>query len=126
LLPLVNGSDEFGTSCVEESGRLCTVRAMAGKKRQTMGKIMRERARAEKRAAKQEKKDEKKAAAAAQLEAEALGLPYPPTENGDEADLVAGDEPPGAGLAEAEAEEPLDTPAEELQGTPPRAPDTAG
>ena len=91
-----------------------------------MGKIMRERARAEKRAAKQEKKDEKKAAAAAQLEAEALGLPYPPTENGDEADLVAGDAPPDAGLAEAEAEEPLDTPAEELQGTPPRAPDTAG
>lgn len=38
-----------------------------------MGKIMRERERAEKRALKQEKKDEKKIAAAAAREAEALG-----------------------------------------------------
>jgi hypothetical protein len=49
---------------------------MSGKKRQTMGKLMRERARAEKRALKQEKKDEKKADAIARREAEALGIPY--------------------------------------------------
>lgn len=41
---------------------------MAAKKRQTMGKMMRERERAEKRARKQEKKDNKKAAALAALE----------------------------------------------------------
>jgi hypothetical protein len=41
------------------------------KKRQTFGKIQRERERAEKRARKQEKKDEKKAVA---LAAEELGL----------------------------------------------------
>jgi hypothetical protein len=44
---------------------------MGAKKRQTMGKIMRERERAEKRARKQEKKDEKKAVALAAAE---LGL----------------------------------------------------
>jgi hypothetical protein len=38
---------------------------MAAKKRQTMGKLMRERERAEKRARKQEKKEAKKAAALA-------------------------------------------------------------
>lgn len=38
---------------------------MGAKKRQTMGKLIRERERAEKRARKQEKKDEKKALAAA-------------------------------------------------------------
>lgn len=37
---------------------------MGAKKRQTMGKMIRERERAEKRARKQEKKDAKKAAAA--------------------------------------------------------------
>lgn len=36
---------------------------MAAKKRQTIGKMMRERERAEKRARKQEKKEQKKAAA---------------------------------------------------------------
>jgi hypothetical protein len=41
---------------------------MAAKKRQTMGKLMRERERAEKRARKQEKKDAKKAAALAERE----------------------------------------------------------
>jgi hypothetical protein len=41
---------------------------MGAKKRQTMGKITRERERAEKRARKQEKKDEKKAAALAAAE----------------------------------------------------------
>lgn len=41
---------------------------MGAKKRQTMGKIMRERERAEKRARKQEKKDEKKAVALAAAE----------------------------------------------------------
>lgn len=41
---------------------------MGAKKRQTMGKMMRERARADKRARKQEKKDEKKAAALAAAE----------------------------------------------------------
>jgi hypothetical protein len=51
---------------------------MAAKKRQTMGKIRRERERAEKRALKQEKKEQKKAAAAALREAEAAGLPFPP------------------------------------------------
>ena len=44
---------------------------MAAKKRQTFGKMQRERERAEKRARKQEKKDEKKAAA---LEAAELGI----------------------------------------------------
>jgi hypothetical protein len=41
---------------------------MAAKKRQTMGKLMRERERAEKRARKQEKKEAKKAAALAARE----------------------------------------------------------
>ena len=41
---------------------------MGAKKRQTMGKIIRERERAEKRARKQEKKDEKKATAVAAAE----------------------------------------------------------
>ncbi len=57
-----------------------------------MGKIIRERERAEKRALKKEKKDEKKAMAVAQKEALALGLPWPPVEygeNGDEAELDA-------------------------------------
>lgn len=57
---------------------------MGAKKRQTMGKIMRERERAEKRALKQEKKDEKKMAAAAAREAEALGYPVAAPEEGDE------------------------------------------
>ena len=42
---------------------------MAAKKRQTFGKMQRERDRAEKRARKQEKKDEKKAVALAAAEA---------------------------------------------------------
>jgi hypothetical protein len=46
---------------------------MGAKKRQTMGKLMRERERAEKRARKQEKKDLKKAAALAAREGEAVG-----------------------------------------------------
>jgi hypothetical protein len=45
---------------------------MAAKKRQTMGKLMRERERAEKRARKQEKKDAKKAAALAEREGEGV------------------------------------------------------
>jgi hypothetical protein len=45
---------------------------MAAKKRQTMGKLMRERERAEKRARKQEKKDAKKAAALAAREGGAV------------------------------------------------------
>ena len=49
---------------------------MGAKKRQTMGKIMRERERAEKRARKQEKKDEKKAV----REAEAAGIAFPATD----------------------------------------------
>lgn len=53
---------------------------MGAKKRQTMGKIMRERERAEKRARKQEKKDEKKAV----REAEAAGLAYPATDEESE------------------------------------------
>jgi hypothetical protein len=63
---------------------------MAAKKRQTMGKIRRERERAEKRALKQEKKEQKKAAAAALREAEAAGLPFPPTPEAADSD---GDEP---------------------------------
>ena len=51
-----------------------------------MGKIMRERERAEKRALKQEKKDEKKMAAAAAREAEALGYPISARDDGDELD----------------------------------------
>ena len=45
---------------------------MGAKKRQTMGKMMRERERAEKRARKQQKKDEKKAAALALRESGAV------------------------------------------------------
>lgn len=66
---------------------------MGAKKRQTMGKIIRERERAEKRALKKEKKDEKKALAVAQKEAEALGLPWPPVEHGAEPELDADGEP---------------------------------
>ena len=51
-----------------------------------MGKIIRERERAEKRALKKEKKDEKKAMAVAQKEALALGLPWPPVEHGENGD----------------------------------------
>jgi hypothetical protein len=46
-----------------------TVPGMAAKKRQTMGKLIRERERAEKRARKQEKKEAKKALAAMEAEA---------------------------------------------------------
>lgn len=47
------------------------------KKRQTFGKMQRERERAEKRARKQEKKEERKLMQAA---AEEAGLPWPPPE----------------------------------------------
>lgn len=60
--------------------------AVGAKKRQTMGKIMRERERAEKRALKKERKDEKKIAAAAEREAEALGYPVTRYEETDEGD----------------------------------------
>lgn len=63
-----------------------TVWAVGAKKRQTMGKIMRERERAEKRALKKEKKDEKKLAAAAEREAEALGYPIARYDDADETD----------------------------------------
>jgi hypothetical protein len=53
---------------------------MAAKKRQTMGKMMRERERAEKRARKQEKKDNRKAAALAEREAE-TGVTEPADDN---------------------------------------------
>jgi hypothetical protein len=53
------------------------------KKRQTFGKIQRERERAEKRARKQEKKDERKAAALAEAEGTA----------GDELGTEGADEP---------------------------------
>ena len=59
---------------------------MGAKKRQTMGKIMRERERAEKRALKKERKDEKKIAAAAEREAEALGYPIARYEDSDDGD----------------------------------------
>jgi hypothetical protein len=80
--------------------------SMGAKKRQTMGKIMRERERAEKRALKQEKKDEKKIAAAAAREAEALG--YAARDDGDE-------------LAEAR-EEPEELERSSEAGAPPTAP----
>jgi hypothetical protein len=50
---------------------------MAGNKRQTFGKMQRERERLEKRARKQAKKEEKKIAAAADAQAEALGYYVP-------------------------------------------------
>jgi hypothetical protein len=77
---------------------------MGAKKRQTMGKIMRERERAEKRALKQEKKDEKKIAAAAAREAEALGYPVAEREESDEAPSVPGlnDEVPAGAVEGAE------------------------
>ena len=68
---------------------------MGAKKRQTMGKIIRERERAEKRARKQEKKDEKKAAAAAGREAEAAGIPYPPAPDAVESNGGEAVEQPG-------------------------------
>jgi hypothetical protein len=46
-----------------------TVTGMGAKKRQTLGKLIRERERAEKRARKQEKKEAKKALAAMEAEA---------------------------------------------------------
>jgi hypothetical protein len=81
---------------------------MGAKKRQTMGKIMRERERAEKRALKQEKKDEKKIAAAAAREAEALGYSVAGRDDGDE-------------LAE-EREEPEELERSSEAGAPPTAP----
>jgi hypothetical protein len=56
---------------------------MGAKKRQTMGKMIRERERAEKRARKQEKKDERKAAAVAARE-EAAGFGTVPATEIDE------------------------------------------
>jgi hypothetical protein len=75
---------------------------MGAKKRQTMGKIMRERERAEKRARKQEKKDEKKA----MREAEAAGIAYPagdeeseePGEPGEPERSAVTGAPPGASV----------------------------
>lgn len=64
------------------------ISAVGAKKRQTMGKIMRERERAEKRALKKEKKDEKKIAAAAEREALALGYPVARYEETDEGDAA--------------------------------------
>ena len=78
---------------------------MGAKKRQTMGKIMRERERAEKRALKKEKKDEKKLAAAAEREAEALGYPITRYDEADEADSgIPGlhDEVPAGALPSAD------------------------
>ena len=77
---------------------------MGAKKRQTMGKIMRERERAEKRALKKEKKDEKKLAAAAEREAAALGYPITRYDESDEADgSIPGlnDEVPASAAVEA-------------------------
>jgi hypothetical protein len=67
---------------------------MAAKKRQTMGKLMRERERAEKRARKQEKKDAKKAAALAAREGGTVD-PAQAETNGqsDESPLTASLEP---------------------------------
>jgi hypothetical protein len=81
---------------------------MGAKKRQTMGKIMRERERAEKRARKQEKKDEKKAV----REAEAAGLPYP----------LAGDdelEEPGEAAEAGQPGEPDEPERSAVTGAPP-------
>jgi hypothetical protein len=66
---------------------------IAAKKRQTFGKMQRERERAEKRALKQEKKDQKKADAIAMREAEAAGLPWPPPETADDAPAEDGAPP---------------------------------
>ncbi|MBA2360737.1 MAG: hypothetical protein H0V79_07400 [Actinobacteria bacterium] len=88
---------------------------MGAKKRQTMGKIMRERERAEKRALKKEKKDGKKAEEVARREAEALGIPYVGAAEVDEGEnwndpgiAVAGNGEPAA--APAELETPADAP----------------
>lgn len=78
---------------------------MGAKKRQTMGKIMRERERAEKRALKQERKDEKKIAAAAAREAEALGYPVAaPQDAAEDGSSVPGlkDEVPAGAIETAE------------------------
>ena len=78
---------------------------MGAKKRQTMGKIMRERERAETRAMTKEKKDEKKLAAAAEREAAALGYPITRYEESDEPDTsIPGltDEVPAASVESAD------------------------
>ena len=70
-----------------------------------MGKIMRERERAEKRALKKEKKDEKKIAAAAEREAEALGYPiarYEDSDNGDSGVPGLNDEVPPVAVESAD------------------------
>ena len=66
-----------------------TVTPMAGNKRQTFGKMQRERERLEKRARKQAKKEEKKIAAAADAQAEALGY-YVPRDDELEPEALVG------------------------------------
>ncbi len=78
---------------------------MAAKKRQTMGKLMRERERAEKRARKQEKKDAKKAAALAEREGGA-GDPTQGDSFGLNDDATNGDTPLTRGLDERIDEAP--------------------
>ena len=68
---------------------------MPGKKRQTFGKLTRERARQEKRARKQEKKDERKQAAA-EAQAAADARDAGPVE-GTSDEVPAGEEPTATG-----------------------------
>jgi hypothetical protein len=60
------------------------------KKRQTMGKVTRERELKERRALKQEKKDARKAAAAEERAAEADGTSVAPTEESEPEELSDG------------------------------------
>jgi hypothetical protein len=66
---------------------------MAAKKRQTMGKLIRERERAEKRARKQEKKEAKKAAALAAREGRGVDPLKAEQNGGDESPLTRDLEP---------------------------------
>jgi hypothetical protein len=79
---------------------------MAAKKRQTMGKLMRERERAEKRARKQEKKDAKKAAALAEREGEGVD-PTQADSHGLNDDGPNGETPQIRGLDERIDESPV-------------------
>jgi hypothetical protein len=83
---------------------------VGAKKRQTMGKLMRERERAEKRARKQEKKDARKAAAAGIEDVEAAGIPFTPPPEGEGEGEASGIPftPAPEGEAEAANGEPVE------------------
>jgi hypothetical protein len=82
----------------------------SSKRRQTMAKMTRERAVQEKRQLKAQKKEDRKRAAAEAREAEALGLPVPGTEDGE--DAIDGDAVAGVTDEKTPVEASADAPAE--------------